>query len=581
MYQNRRILVVDDNMSIHQDIDSILLPEKESDTQLKELETSLFGDRTPSPQDEISYDIDHAYQGDEAVEMVESAAKESKPYAAIFMDVRMPSGIDGIQATKKIWHDFPDTEVIICTAYSDYSWDEILKNLGVTDHLLFLKKPFDSTSVKQMALSLTTKWSLQQESLRYTEKLEHEVEKRTKELESTVTELKVLKEIAEEASHAKSEFLANVSHEIRTPMNGIVGMNALLMETELDEEQLEYAKMVEFSSDSLLHIINDILDFSKIEAGKMDLESIAFSPEETVSKLAKLLEVSDKNKKVSVIQEFDQSIPAQLIGDPSKIHQILLNYGNNAIKFTDEGEVKISAVLEEENEDSVQLLFQVKDSGIGMAESFLPNLFKPFSQEDSSTSRKYGGTGLGLAICKKIATLMDGNVGVDTKLGEGSTFWFRVQLNKNDQNIGEAQTHDAKPIEFKEQSKSKVLLVEDNAVNRLSIQRILEKSGCEVYMASNGLEAIKEVEHQNFDIIFMDLNMPKMDGIEATKKIRLMEEGTGYKVPIIAWTANVTESARLKCKEAGMVDFLTKPTTIDSIKEKIDQWVSNQPLVKS
>ncbi len=227
--KKRRVLVVDDNKSIHKDIDSILLSSSSDvDHELLEFEKELF-DTDPVPADKaiFNYEIDHAFQGEEAAKMVQNAIKNANPYALIFMDVRMPPGIDGIQTIRKIWKKTPHVEVVICTAYSDYSWDQIMSNLGVSDKLLFMRKPFDATALKQTALSLTTKWRLQQESIHYTEKLEKEVAKRTKELEKLLEAYKKMKDAAEKATEAKSEFLANMSHEIRNPMSGIMAMNEL------------------------------------------------------------------------------------------------------------------------------------------------------------------------------------------------------------------------------------------------------------------------------------------------------------------------------------------------------------------
>ncbi len=315
MKNRQRILLVDDNEAIHEDIESILsINKNRSDVELRQLEDDLFGSsllKEPDVLADTVYDIDHAYQGKDAIEMVKDAQAENDPYSLVFMDVRMPPGMDGIETIQKIWKDHPYTEMVICTAYSDYSWDEIVGNLGNTDKLLFMKKPFDVTALKQTALTLTTKWSLRQETMAYTDNLEHEVKARTLELEKLVEEHKRMKEKAERATATKSAFLATMSHEIRTPMNGVMGMNSLLLETELDAKQRKLSEMVKKSADSLLRVVNDILDFSKIEAGKMDIEIVPFNIQEIVSDVIQTISFNAKKKALKI--DF-------LIGSPSYVN---------------------------------------------------------------------------------------------------------------------------------------------------------------------------------------------------------------------------------------------------------------------
>jgi signal transduction histidine kinase len=335
--------------------------------------------------------------------MVQLARNEGRPYAVAFVDMRMPPGWDGLETIEHLWKTDPELQVVICTAYTDHSWEDIVRRLGHDDRLLILQKPFSSIEVSQLATSLTMKWNL---GLQARESLE----------------------AAKAASLAKSQFLSNMSHEIRTPMNGILGMSELLLQTPLSDKQRKFAETVHRSGTALLDIINDILDYSEIEAGKLAVQSTPFDLRQVIEDSIKRFSSPVASKGLELVCVLPDSLSARVEGDPVRVGQILTNLLGNAVKFTERGKIVVGVTVVEESGGQATFRLEVKDTGIGIAPITQTHLFKPFTQADGSLTRKNGGTGLGLAIVKRLAEMMGGAAGVESTIGQGSNFWCTIRL---------------------------------------------------------------------------------------------------------------------------------------------------------
>lgn len=500
---------------------------------------------------EKGYMIATAINGKSAI-----AKTKAHKFDLILLDLVMPD-IDGFEVCSILksnpqTHDIP---VIFLTAKKEK--DNITKgfNLGAVD---YIPKPFSKEELlARVNLHLTLR-KYQEELIRSKEK-------------------------AEATAQAKAIFLANISHEIRTPMNGIIGMIDILKRTPLTPEQLDYVEIIGISGENLLMIINDVLDFSKIEAGQITFEHIRFNLFDEINEVIKILRYKAIQKNLDFTCKFAPDVPQFLIGDPLRLKQVLINLCTNSIKFTSEGYVHVLVKLNSKDESAVRLNFEVQDTGIGISPENQLKLFKSFSQAETSTTRKFGGTGLGLAISKNLVHMMGGEIGIISEEGKGAIFHFEGEFGIADENLTASETL---KIEQSVQNdrKFKILLAEDNVINQKVAILNLQRLGHTVIIAGDGIQAVETFISELPEVVFMDVKMPNMDGVEATAKIREWEKNNNCsnKVPIVAMTATTLESDKELYIEAGMDDYLSKPFNaselvqlFERINRQIDQKKNN------
>jgi len=485
----------------------------------------------------------------------------------VVLDQRLPDS-SGLQLAALLKADAPLVPVVLLTGY--VSTETAIAAVGLVDD--FLSKPVPpgefvkvvQTRLEQYRLRLANQDLLAQ--LREANnRLEHTVEERTKELLAA-------RDQAMEASRLKSQFLANMSHEIRTPLNGVIGVAELLGTTQLSDEQRDYVGILTGSSQSLLAVINDVLDFSKIEAGRLELTTSAFPLREPFADVVAMLKPQATGKGLALDLSIDDDVPQVAVGDAARLRQVVTNLVGNAVKFTDAGRVSLDVQVTAREADVVTVRCAVSDTGIGISASDIPLLFHDFTQIDPSNTRRFGGTGLGLAISDRLVRLMGGAIGCTPNREAGSTFWFTVPFQVPAQQPGTAGTSPSLAADAERSSDDPLMLiVEDNQVNATILSRMLALLGYHSEVVRNGADALDAVAHATYAAIFMDCQMPVMDGFATTRELRRRFPDVP-RVPVIAITATATTEDQARCLEAGMDDYLPKPIVLERLSETVQRW---------
>ncbi len=511
---------------------------------------------TKSLLSEVSEKIFHLDWVKNYTEGLEWIAKNEHDVCLIDYRIGEHTGIDLILASIKAGYSVP---IILLTGQNDADLDLEAIHAGAMDYLV-------KGRINSESLDRSIRYSIERAKYR-------------DELEKLIEALRVSEKSALAASQLKSEFLANMSHEIRTPINGVLGMIHLLSDTELTLKQKDYVENVKRSADALLTVVNDILDFSKIEAGKLELEMIEFDLDTLILDIGKAISFNIHQKDIVLNMPSPLGLNHLVKGDQGRLRQVFLNLLTNAVKFTLKGKIDLRIIIEKQTESQIIFKFEVADTGIGINEQALERMFQAFSQADSSTTRRFGGTGLGLSICKKLVELMNGEIGVMSESGKGSTFWFNVPLGIS--NLQQINCVETKLIIESTVKLERILVAEDNYINQKVALGILEKLGYKAFTVANGVEVLDALRDVHYDLILMDCQMPEKDGYETTIDIRNLKTSSYTDIPIIAMTANAIKGDRERCLEAGMNDYIAKPINFHELATTIEKWIKKKPMPRA
>ena len=544
MSMNRyRLMAIDDEPKVLDAYVSLFQPSH----QWSNLLARLAGEDSDESEeeDEFEFELECYPSGEEGVEALRYAMVEQAPFSIIFLDMRMPNGWSGLETARHIRNLDESVRIVLVSAYADHTVKEIRQEIG--SRFVFHGKPWNDNELVQLTRQLASDWEYERE------------------LTEARHELLNATEIAVKANRAKDQFLASMSHELRTPLTAILGYGELLQETALEQEQRSLLKTMQVSGYSLLHLLNDILDLSKIAAGKFEIDQVEFDLDETLLEVTQIFSVQAENRGLQFeVQHAKEGAEHTnlLLGDGKRVGQILINLVSNAVKFTSKGCVRLLV-----HSHQKRLHFVVEDSGIGMAPAVVKRLFKPFEQADSSISGRFGGTGLGLHISQTLAQLMGGQITVESEQGTGSRFELTIPLllgrEKQEKEKLQQDEVDAKLLQ------GRVLVVEDTPELQMLVSRMIRSSGAEVDIADDGAQGVEQASAHSYDLILMDMQMPVMDGIEATRTLR----DKGSATPIIALTANVMQHQREAFQEAGCSGFISKPVQKSTLLKVLQRYL--------